>query len=158
MLHAKVNIFFLPFLLFYAVSAGCNPERQMTKTFLYKDGIQLSATANTDSVVAYVQTLLDNVDDAYDLLVTEELIHSLKEKETCLEIIFPETINVTIGASHIIKLDRILIPISGNFSGRHITVFWGIKKYSSGPYVKKGSSDELKRIIDSVEWNRSPTP
>ena len=102
----------------------------------------------TNEVSHYVITLLKGSDDFYELLVTDNLITSLKNKNEYLEVRYSNELTVTTDKFGDIQLTTLMIPLSGRYvSNDQVTFFSGKGDYSNTPLVRKEGLEELKRLI-----------
>ena len=102
----------------------------------------------TDAVSQYVLALLKESDDFYELLVTDNLITSLKNKNEYLEVRYSSEQTVTTDKFGDINLTTLMIPLSGRYaSNDQVTFFSGKGDYSNTPLVRKEGLEGLMRLI-----------
>lgn len=95
-----------------------------------------------------IEEILITADDMLREAVFEDTIQKIKNHESAVEIIYENSREFQISAyQRSIKIDRILIPLSGYYSSR-TTIFYGNKGYSSGPYVN--SKKNIQRIKELI--------
>lgn len=103
-------------------------------------------------LIKTTENLLINADDLLRLAVNSRLIQQIKSEESAIEVIFPKPIELTVTYNkNIIRPDRILIPLSGEFVGEGenpaAVIFVGYPDYSSGPYTNNEGTEKLKNIL-----------
>jgi hypothetical protein len=141
------------------LAMGCNQDQNVNgksdkvPVIIY-NGKHLDAkTENVDAFINEIITILRSCDDLYELIVTSELIETIKGEGSYLEVIFPEKQIFNAGKFNKIEIDRMLIPLSGKFAqSGQVTFFTGIGNYSNTPFINviglKGITEALKKIID----------
>lgn len=85
--------------------------------------------------------------------VLPETIEKIKSEEISVELVFEAPQDFQIGKSKgpakTVRLDRMLIPLSGDRAetptGKYVTVFYGVGRYSPGPYTNEGQFQEKLR-------------
>jgi hypothetical protein len=141
-----LKIFSGLFLVQLVLSMSCDQKTEVMKNagkipVIIHNGNPVKETAEKcgEFSDAIIQSLSSS-DDVYELLVTDNLIESVK-KEQYVEVIYGESFAVKAGNSEL-NIDRILIPLSGKFSsGGQATFFTGKEKYDNTPLVNsKGSA------------------
>jgi hypothetical protein len=139
---------------------SCRGKIQGTKIFYYTGGKQITIGSNLPGYVqlpGMAEDLLVGSDDMLRLAVDSDLIRRIKKQEGAIEVIFPSPTEFRI--SHfdkIVRPDRLLIPLSGEFVGTGenppAVIFLGYPDYSSGPYTNYKGISELKLIINNLEF------
>jgi hypothetical protein len=79
---------------------------------------------------------LQTADNVLRLATTPELIQGLRAREVALEIVYRRPQSFVIGFNkQTIQVDRLLIPLTGEFAGGGpTTMFHGGSTYAAGPY------------------------
>jgi hypothetical protein len=109
--------------------------------------LDLSAEKTT-KVTEYVLTLMIQSEDFYELLVTDNLITSLKSKNEYLEVSFSEALTVTTDKFGAVSFSRIMIPLSGRYAANdQLTFFSGDGDFSNTPLVRKEGLEGLRRLM-----------
>ena len=103
------------------------------------------------SIRQQVERIFINSDDALYELVTNRTIQNIKSDESAVELIYTRPVVVEIKnpvlSKHEIKIDRLLIPLSGIYPSG--TVFYGLGGYGSGPVLYRAGVDKLRTILAS---------
>jgi hypothetical protein len=113
------------------------------------DGEELELTTEknrkiTDRVIDFVK----RSDDFYELIVTENLINSIRNNERSLEIEFPEPRTFVTHKYGELKVSRIIIPLSGRYAAAdQITFFSYNGNFSNTPLICTSGLAELLRVI-----------
>ena len=137
---------------------SCKEKSSDIKIIFYHDGQETVLNPELSGFADLIKTaedLLITADDMLKLIVDAELIQKIKKKDKAIEIIFSKPVELT---SHYdkdtIHPDRILIPLSGEFTGKEenppAVIFHGYPEYSSGPYVNTKGIEALKKIMDNM--------
>jgi hypothetical protein len=101
-----------------------------------------------------MEEALTSAHDILKLAVSTERIQEFKTKQISLEILYsePKELRVTKFA-RTVKLDRMLVPLSGEFAvsptkQKFVTVFYGLREYGPGPYTNDGKfQDKLRGLL-----------
>ncbi len=103
------------------------------------------------SIRQQAEKIFRDSDDALYELVTNRTIQNIKSDQSAVELIYTRPVVVEIKnpvlSKHKIKIDRLLIPLSGIYPSG--TVFYGLGGYSSGPVLYHAGVDRLRTIFDS---------
>jgi len=122
---------------------------------LQENGTLRQAQGGAPDLLDLIKSSLESVDDAYDLIVTPELIAELRDSVDFMELDFKVPLEYNLWGKKIIKLHRILIPLEGKFAANdQVTLFCGFPEYSSGPYVKFKFLGILKKKIEETDWSQ----
>jgi hypothetical protein len=145
------------FLIFLMVMSGfsCKEKTRNVRIIFHHQGQETVLNPKSfefTEVIKTAEDLLVTADDMLKLDVTPELIEEIKKKESAIEIIYPKPIKLTSNYNRkIIRPDRLLIPLSGEFVGRgenpQAVIFHGYPAYSGGPYTNSEGIGKLKRIL-----------
>ena len=120
-----------------------NPEVRLNGVVLV-----LSDEKNLE-ITGLVVSALEDSDEFYELLVTDNLLQSITEKEEYLEITFPETRNIKTKKFGEMEIGKILIPLSGKFAGNgQLTFFNGKVDFSNTPLIRSSGLEELKKLVE----------
>ena len=137
----------------FSKSLEKEPETPLVKNettiFLWNRGekIVLSQNAFAKEIQEKCEKIFEGADSAYKLVVSENLIKQLKEKEVSIEIIysFPQTF-ILRGFREELRLQilRLLIPLTGKFS-HPVTIFYGTPedKLPDGTPLEYGEFNDL---------------
>lgn len=85
---------------------------------------------------------LESATDLLKLAVQRSLIDRLRQDEQAIEIFYPRPATLTIRGRQV-TIDRLLIPLTGDFAGARTTIFYGEGDYTSGPAINPTSPDDL---------------
>ena len=108
---------------------------------------ELSAEENS-ALVLKVRELMAGCDDFYELIVTNELIKTLKETEKYLDIRLPRAEVVSTEKYGELDVTRIFIPLSGRYAGQdQITFFSWSGDYPNTPLVRTEGLDALLKEL-----------
>ncbi len=98
-----------------------------------------------------IELLLSGCDDFYELIVTDQVIESIKNEKQYIEILFPEKRTLNAGKFKEMESDRILIPLSGKFySSGQTTFFTGTKDYSNTPLTNSNGAVKLDETLKKI--------
>jgi len=114
----------------------------------YNNRLLSISTNDSQRLLVLVEGLLSEADGLYELLVTDDLITSIRQNENYLEIIYKKERNISIGKFESISFTKLLIPLTGKYTSlNHLTFFCGYPEYSSGPYTKSKGLIELRTFL-----------
>jgi len=138
-----------------ALLAGCcvaKTDRPGVKALLWSDGKALPCE-QADSLAQSALELLQSADEEARLIVSPDLIDSIRSSGTALEIIWPETLafNLPSGAKDI--LGRVIIPLKGEYAsdGAGALIFFGTKSYGTPALLNHAAAEKLARIEALLE-------
>jgi len=98
----------------------------------------------TNTVISSFQTC----NDYYELLVTEDLLKSIREKEQYLEISLIETKTLNTEKFGQMVVGKFLIPLSGQYADDdQLTFFSGKMDFSNTPLLNNKGLSKLKELI-----------
>lgn len=122
------------------------------KALLWSDG-EARPRENAEELAALALALLEAADDEARLIVGPDLIDSLKASGTALEIIWPDTLTVTLPSGVKDRLDRILLPLTGEYApdGASALILYGIKDYGTPALLNNAPAEELNRMGELLE-------
>ncbi len=136
-------------------SAGKEEEITKTKIIFYKEGMRRIILGGESSFTPLKSTLEDmflNSNDALYTIVDEESINVIRTHEMAVEIVYEKPIELTTSNPTVrdttIKIDRIMVPLRGQ-SPR--TIFYGLKKYSSGPFLYLAGTNRVVEILKTYQ-------
>lgn len=103
----------------------------------YTQGKAVELAAGTDSLLASSLDLVRQSDLRYRLAVSDSLMESLRQHDSCLEITLSEPLDLPTRHELQYRIDRILIPFSGLYAtdtdSAAPVIFLGNGKYFYGP-------------------------
>lgn len=109
--------------------------------------------AETSARKDFTDTVLSELslcDDLYELIVTPDVIESIRTEGQYIEIIFPERITMQAGKSEWM-IDRILVPMIGKFAANgQATFFTGNGDYSNTPVIKSKGAAVISRALEKI--------
>ena len=116
------------------------------------NGNELSIDENKFSdFIHEIDQLFSECDDLYELIVTDQVIESIKDGEKYLEIKFPEKRILESGKFKEIEFDRILMPLTGKFhSSGQVAFFTGLGNYTNTPLVNSKGSFKLDEVLKKI--------
>jgi hypothetical protein len=94
--------------------------------------------------------------------VFPETIEKIKSEELSIELVFPRPQDFEIGKSkgraRSVRLDRMLIPLSGEraetATGKYVTIFYGVGRYGPGPYTNESRFQEgLRKLLKDMGYS-----
>jgi hypothetical protein len=98
-----------------------------------------------------VEKLLSGCDDFYEMIVTEQVIETIREDKQYIEIIFPEKRTLETSKFKLLEFDRILVPTTGKFhSYGQVTFFTGTKNFSNTPMLYSNGSKLLDEALKKI--------
>ncbi len=117
------------------------------KALLWSDGEALPCE-QADELAKLSLDLLASADDEARLIVGSDLIDSLRASGTALEIIWPDTLTVTLPSGVKDRLDRVLIPLKGEYAsdGASALILYGIKDYGTPALMNNSAQAKLDRM------------
>ena len=109
--------------------------------------LELSTEKNkelTDLVVGF----MEESNDFYELLVTDNLIASLRTSNECLEVRFPSARTVVTEKFGELEVSQVLIPLSGRYANNdQLTFFSGSGDFSNTPVLRSSGLAELLKMF-----------
>jgi hypothetical protein len=146
------------FLILTIFVTACEEQSPKFKINYYKEGKIYEVIINKDyspNVYNKIIQLLKETNDVLRLIVEEETIKNIKEKEEVVEIIFDE---LQLFDSKILgknETKKILLPLSGEFTGNIekpiVTLFLGDEEYFSGPLINTTGFIDLLELKGFIE-------
>ena len=110
------------------------------------------------SIRQQAERIFRDSDDALYELITNQTIQKIKSAESAVELIYTKPVVIEIKNSvlseHEIKIDRLLIPLSGTYPSG--TVFYGLRTYGSGPVLYRAGIDKLQTVLASYGLYSAP--
>ncbi len=97
---------------------------------------------SAEAVRQLCEAKLEEATDLLKLAVQRSLIDRLRLDEQAIEIFYPRPATLTIRGRQV-TIDRLLIPLTGDFAGTRTTIFYGDGEYASGPAIYPASPDDL---------------
>ncbi len=124
-------------------------DKPAVRCTLYQDGKAVELV-DADSLAVISLRLLENCDDHLLLIVTPDLIDSLKKDSIALETVFPGAVTVQTRFGYKQKITKILIPLSGDYGPSEdlssAVIFSGEKGYGTAPCVNSQSNADLLKL------------
>ena len=151
MLKLLFRIYFIQTMML----AGCGPDQKnqqlvMNVKDIILNGRKIDLPADKkDEISKIVVELFTESDEFYELLVTDNLLESIKGNESWIEIVFEDaqTINSNKFGTH--SIYRVLIPLSGKFaSNGQVSFFSGEDDYSNTPLINSSGLNQINEVID----------
>ncbi|HOJ16943.1 MAG TPA: hypothetical protein PLT92_00095 [Ignavibacteriaceae bacterium] len=144
----KLWIFILSLLLI-----NCHDKTSYMNVIYYKDGkstkIDLKKL-DLKSLHSDLKKLVEGITEDLRIVTDEERLNEIRSEDEIIEILFNEKQSVMNPENGEIVFDKILIPISGDFSTTEDVsdgvVFIGLHQYDAAPYLLPGG----RQIILSV--------
>lgn len=136
----------------FPLLAGCCVNKSAdegTRCILYKDGdaIQIS---EPEPLISVAMEIVKGCDDVLRLAVLPEMIDSLKVRDTALEIIFEETIEIDSPFGRKVEANNLLIPLSGELGPSPglsaAMVLFGVDTYENGPFQNSSARPHLIKL------------
>ncbi len=101
-----------------------------------------------DRLLATVLDLFRESDEFYELLVTGNLLQSIRDDEEWLEVTLPATKNIQTVKFGEVEVRTLFIPLSGKYAGGdQLTFFTGPGDLSNTPLVKTSGLGELRAAL-----------
>ncbi|MGC9362209.1 MAG: hypothetical protein ACP5F3_04690 [Candidatus Syntrophosphaera sp.] len=139
-------IFLFPLLASCCVNKSAD---EGTRCILYKDGDAI-LMSEPDPLISVAMEIVEGCDDVLRLAVLPEMIDSLKAKDTALEIIFEDTIEIDSPFGRKVEANNILIPLSGEFGPStemsSAMVLFGVDTYENGPFQNRFARPHLIKL------------
>ncbi len=136
---------------------NCKADDKSMKVIIFNNGTGSEVILNDDenkSVRKILLELLLKTDDMMRVYFDSSSIEEIKDTEKCIEIIFNNAENLNTGFMGEVTLNKILLPISGDFKPSEkvdiVTIIVGENDYSSGPLTASGGLklvQELEKIV-----------
>lgn len=138
-----------------ALLTGCciaTTDEPGIKALLWSDG-EARPCEQADSLAQSALKLLQTADDEARLIVSPDLIDSLKASGTALEIIWPDTLTVTLPFGAKDRLERVLIPLKGEYAsdGASVLILYGTNTYGTPALLNNAAAEELSKMGELLE-------
>ncbi len=151
-------------ILIYLCSAfSCKQGNNEMKILYYENGNTTElkfAASDEQQLNEILNKLLMLTDDMLRVYLDIETIEELKQSEMCLEILFPEIVTLKTGFLGDVTLNKILIPLSGDYAGSEmidsVTILIGEDDYSSGPLTASGGFKYINELKNLISDNMRP--
>jgi len=114
---------------------------------------EAEASEEIRALVIACERQLSAVDGLLRLAVSAELIETLRQTETVIEISYHTSRSFVLEAlgKHEIEADGLLVPLTGEFAqGEMATFFVHQGAWRPGPYRKSGGIAELRRLVRNL--------
>lgn len=136
---------------------NCKADNKSMKVKIFNKGVESEVILiNEDSktVKEILFELLLKTDDMMRIYFDSTNIEEIKHSEKCIEIIFDKVEHLNTGFLGEVSLNKILLPISGDFKPTEktdiVTIIIGENEYSSGPLTASGGLKlimQLEKIV-----------
>jgi hypothetical protein len=131
---------------------GCTSK---SLEYLYYEKGVLSKINPPDSLLSTVMNLVEKSDKQIKLIVSPELVSSIRKKDSCVEIKFASSKVITTQLKIKYKINKILIPLTGKYrlsedSGK-VIIFIGENQYFSGPLENSDGKLEIQEIQKMIQ-------
>ncbi|MCF8368666.1 MAG: hypothetical protein K9G76_06455 [Bacteroidales bacterium] len=136
--------------------AGCGPEmksnnEEVNKIIVNGSKLVLSVDQNKELSELVLQTF-KQCDEFYELLITENLISSIRSGNSYLEIIFYEPQVIETNQYGKQKFSQILIPLSGKYTANgQVSFFSGTDNFSNTPFINTEGFDKIEEMLKKFE-------
>ncbi|ASJ74563.1 hypothetical protein [Granulosicoccus antarcticus] len=119
------------------INSACSEPSNSIQVRLHNKGQthQLDASSRTIlQTIAQIETSLISADSVLRLAVDKHFINRIINEQSALEILYPTIREFeTAFNGKWLTLDRILVPLNGEFADNVTTIFHGTRNYTSGP-------------------------
>jgi hypothetical protein len=117
---------------------------------LYKDGGK-EEISDPMELAGIAVRLVNTSNDVAMLIVSPDLVESIKSSGTALEIVWPDSLTVNLPTGFQDKITRVLLPLSGDYApagdSGSVLVFYGTDKgYVTAPVLNHAAREDLERI------------
>jgi hypothetical protein len=123
--------------------------KKETACYLYQQG-KATRITDSDSLAYLALRLLETSDDTVLMGVTKEMIASIKENDTALEIVYPDTLTVSLPSAMKYRIRRIMVPLGGEYGPgedlKSAMILFGDGTYISPPRLNTHAKSDLSRI------------
>lgn len=146
-------------LLCVALVTSCciaqNAKKESLKCTLWQAG-EASRPAAADSLAAIALRLLATADDELRLIVTPEMVEAIRTGDTALEIVFPKLFSAATAFGVQQEIDRVLIPLSGDYGpppelSSAVILFGDSTGYFTGPNQNNFARPELLKLLELLK-------
>ncbi|VAX26928.1 hypothetical protein MNBD_IGNAVI01-3125 [hydrothermal vent metagenome] len=146
-------LFIFTILLFSNISCTATNMKIILKTD--KEKIIIPDKDVSEELLVLLKELVTNTDDMLKVYLSPERILNIKQKEQYIEFIFDSKIVVSSNNFGDYKINKILIPLSGDFApskdSPNTTVILGDESYISGPLRNSDGYQFIKRILTLLQ-------
>lgn len=138
----------------------CNQMDKSTYTIQYfNNGETVTVDCHIpNEFIANISELFYNTDEMIQLIVTQDLINSIKKENKCIEVVYDNLISVKSKKLGSFKIKKILIPLSGKYIGNQespsaIIFIANDKGYITGPLGCKN----CLQFVEGIKYALPPT-
>jgi len=149
-----IKLFFIPTLFQMMMFSGCHSGQQASGNQDEVAGLVLNgkvlelSTEKNKELANLVMRFMEGSDDFYELLVTDNLIASLRTSNECLEVRFPSARTVVTEKFGELEVSQVLIPLSGRYANNdQLTFFSGSGDFSNTPLLRSSGLAELLKMV-----------
>jgi len=108
-----------------------------------------------DEIAAISLRLLNSAQDVSLLIVDPDLVDSVKNEDSALEISWPDSLDLELISGYKGGITRIFIPLSGEYrpaDGASYLIFYGTQKgYITPPVLNHNASGEFAKIEELLK-------
>ncbi len=151
-----MNSIFSALLISCLITMACG-EKAMTVKY-YNEGkssVVNISSRDDESIKRELKEIVRNIGDISRVYVDSERFKEMQAQDELIEIVFTEETEFESNIHKKIKLNKILIPITGDFGIREksdlLYVFVGIDEYDGSPYEVNNSKERLSTIISVLK-------
>jgi hypothetical protein len=121
-------------------------EKAVTVTFFdHGKAVELHKE-EAQQLLDEIEYQLSSAGDTIKLAVFPHIIESIRSAELSIEVRYKKKKVFMIRGTQF-EIDQILIPLSGKYAGGVTTIFYGKKKYASGPFQNMKGTTILKKTL-----------
>lgn len=125
------------------------------KASLWSDG-EAQSQNKSEELAACALSLLESADDTVHLIASPDLIDSIKATGPALEIVWADTLIVTLPSGIKDRVTRVLLPLAGEYGPQEdnasVLILYGTKSYVTPPLMNNSAQAELKKIRELLKW------
>lgn len=130
-------------------------QKSQVKATLWQAG-QATEPAEPDSLAAIALRLLASADDELRLIVTPEMVQGILDQDTALELVWPETFTADTAFGVKQEIDRVLIPLTGEYGppddlASAVILFGDGKGYVTGPNQNNFARPDLLKLRELLK-------
>lgn len=153
----KKSFYICFFLMIFFLLTNSKADDKSMKVIIFNKSAGSEVILNDENIKNVKKILLElllKTDDMMRVYFDSASIDEIKHTEKCIEIIFNKAEHFNTGFLGEVTLNKILIPISGDFKPNEkidiVTIIIGENDYSSGPLTASGGLkllQELEKIV-----------
>ena len=145
------------FIIIFFLLTYCKADDKSMKVIIFNKSAESEVILNDENIKDVKKILLElllKTDDMMRVYFDSASIDEIKQTEKCIEIIFNKAEHFNTGFLGEVTLNKILLPISGDFKPTEkmdiVTIIIGENDYTSGPLTASGGLkliQELEQIV-----------